>query len=84
MAVADVFTGITEDRPYRAGMPEGEAVRVLEGMAAKNALDAKLVGLLLAHFGQMNRARAEAQARAVREYEDFREELGRAPEPPPG
>ena len=83
MAVADVFTGITEDRPYRAGMPVVEAVRVLEEMAATNRLDARLVGLLLANFGELNRVRAEAQARAVREYEGFREALGRAPEPPP-
>jgi HD-GYP domain-containing protein (c-di-GMP phosphodiesterase class II) len=84
MAVADVFTGITEDRPYRAGMPEREAVRVLAEMAAKNALDARLVGMLLANFGDIDRARAEAQARAVREYEDFREALGRTSEPPRG
>ena len=81
MAVADVFTGITEDRPYRAGMPEAEAVRVLEEMAARNALDARLVGLLLANYGEINRARTEAQGRAVREYENFREALGHAPEP---
>jgi HD-GYP domain-containing protein (c-di-GMP phosphodiesterase class II) len=84
MAVADVFTGITEDRPYRAGMPEAEAVRVLQGMAARNELDAKIVGLLLANFEKINRAREEAQARAVREYEDFNEALRRGPEPPPG
>jgi HD-GYP domain-containing protein (c-di-GMP phosphodiesterase class II) len=81
MAVADVFTGITEDRPYRAGMSEGEARRVLEEMAAKNALDARLVGMLLENFGEINRARAEAQAQAVGEYDDFREALRQAPEP---
>jgi HD-GYP domain-containing protein (c-di-GMP phosphodiesterase class II) len=84
MAVADVFTGITEDRPYRAGMPRAEAAGVLEEMAAKNALDARLVGLLLANFGEIDRARAQAQALAVREYEEFRAALGRASEPPAG
>jgi hypothetical protein len=61
-----------------------DAVRVLEEMAGKNALDARLVGLLLANFGEINRARAEAQACAVKEYEDFRAALGRTPERPPG
>lgn len=84
MAVADVFTGITEDRPYRAGMPEGEARRVLGEMAGRNQLDANLVGLLLAHFAEINRIRAEAQARAVREYQDFSEALARTQEMPSG
>jgi HD-GYP domain-containing protein (c-di-GMP phosphodiesterase class II) len=77
MAVADVFTGITENRPYRAGMPEGEARRVLGEMAAKNQLDARLVALLLENFAPLDRSRTTAQAGAVREYEEFREELRR-------
>ena len=75
MAVADVFTGITEDRPYRKGMTREEAQGVLHGMAAKGELDARLISLLEKHFDAINRAREEAQAQAVREYEAFREAL---------
>jgi len=75
MAMADVFTGITEDRPYRKGMTREEAQGVLHGMAAKGELDARLISLLEKHFDAINRAREEAQAQAVREYEAFREAL---------
>jgi len=75
MAVADVFTGITENRPYRKGMAREEALGVLHGMAAKGELDARLISLLETHFDAINRAREEAQAQAVREYEAFREAL---------
>ncbi len=75
MAVADVFTGITENRPYRRGMPREEALGVLRDMAAKRELDGRLVALAESHYDAIHRAREEAQAQAVREYEAFREAL---------
>jgi len=75
MAVADVFTGITENRPYRKGMAREEALGVLHGMVEKGELDARLVSLLETHFDAINRAREDAQAEAVREYGAFREAL---------
>lgn len=79
MAVADVFAAITEDRPYRAGMSDGEATRVLTEMAGQGLLDARLVDLLLAHFAGINDLRGEAQSRAVREYREFREAVAQGP-----
>ncbi len=76
MAVADVFTAITEDRPYRRGMGQAEALAVLHRMARQNELDGALVDLLVRHFAALNRVRAEAQAAAAREYDDFRTALG--------
>jgi HD-GYP domain-containing protein (c-di-GMP phosphodiesterase class II) len=75
MAIADVFTGITENRPYRKGMTREEALGVLHGMAAKGELDARLISLMETHYDAINRAREEAQAQAIREYEAFREAL---------
>ena len=75
MAVADVFTGITEDRPYRKGMDEDQARAVLRGMAERNKLDADVVRTLLEHFDELNNVRTEAQERAVREYRDFQAAL---------
>jgi len=48
---------------------------VLHGMAAKGELDARLVSLMETHYDAINRAREEAQAQAIREYEAFREAL---------
>ena len=75
MAVADVFTGITENRPYRKGMVREEALGVLHAMAAKGELDVRLVSLLETHYDEIRRAREEAQTQAVLEYEAFREAL---------
>jgi HD-GYP domain-containing protein (c-di-GMP phosphodiesterase class II) len=75
MAVADVFTGLTENRPYRKGLARGEAMEVLHGMAAKGELDPRLISLLETHFDAIHRAREEAQAQAVREYGAFREAM---------
>lgn len=53
MAVADVFTALTEDRPYRQGMQLGEALAVLDGMAGDGAIDGNIVGILTANIGEV-------------------------------
>ena len=75
MAVADVFTGITENRPYRKGMTREDALGVLHGMAAKGELDARLISLLETNYDAIQHAREEAQAQAIREYDAFRDAL---------
>jgi HD-GYP domain-containing protein (c-di-GMP phosphodiesterase class II) len=69
MAVADVFTAITEDRPYRKGMTSDAALQVLQQMADNSALDPSIVSLLELHFDEVDSARISAQAAAVKEYE---------------
>jgi len=76
---ADVFTGITEDRPYRAGMPEAERWRVIRGDGREERARREARRAAPGQYGEINRARTEAQGRAVREYENFREALGHAP-----
>lgn len=71
MAVADVFTAITEDRPYRKGMPEEKALQVLQRMAEDSALDSNIVSLLRLHFDDINTCRMEAQAGSAEEYKKF-------------
>ncbi len=75
MAVADVFTGITEDRPYRKGMDKNEALAVLEDMADRSELDCSVVAVLDKFFDETNALRADAQAAAIREYDEFRRAL---------
>ncbi|MDD5398827.1 MAG: HD domain-containing protein [Dehalococcoidia bacterium] len=71
MAVADVFTAITEDRPYRKGMSDQSAIHVLQQMADGYAIDANVVTLLREHFDDINNARKTAQAASKEEYEHF-------------
>jgi HD-GYP domain-containing protein (c-di-GMP phosphodiesterase class II) len=62
MCVADVFTAITEDRPYRKGMSDAETINVLKSMAQNGTLDANIVSTLESHFEEINGVRAKAQA----------------------
>ena len=75
-AIADVFTAITEDRPYRVGMNSEKSMKVLKSMADKNALDAELVSMLEENYDRVNSVRISAQLKAKGLYEAFwKEEL---------
>ncbi|HDH02592.1 MAG TPA: HD domain-containing protein, partial [Nitrospirae bacterium] len=71
MAVADVFTAITEDRPYRKGMSKDKATAVLRQMADDMALDSSIVSLLFHNFDEINSFRETAQKASVKEYHRF-------------
>lgn len=73
IAVADVFTAITEDRPYRAGMNSGRALQVLQQMADDQALDGQIVSRLSRHFADINSLRIAAQTDCMEEYRQFGE-----------
>jgi HD-GYP domain-containing protein (c-di-GMP phosphodiesterase class II) len=76
MSVADVFCAITEDRPYRKGMPKEQAVKVLDDMVKNSALDAYVVEVLKSNFDEVNEFRKIAQASAAEEYRIFYEGAG--------
>ncbi len=69
IAVADVFTAITEDRPCRSAMNLADAANTLRRMSATHLLDPTLVELALTHRHELDEARRSAQAEASREYE---------------
>ncbi|WP_162141310.1 HD domain-containing phosphohydrolase [Paucidesulfovibrio longus] len=70
VAVADVFTAVTEDRPYRNGMNRADALGVLEGLAA-SALDRGVVDMLWKNFDEINEIRHDAQFEAARLFAAF-------------
>ena len=71
MAVADVVTALTEDRPYRLGMEKEKAAKTLLAMVASGGLDKNIVDLVNRHFHRVNEARIKAQLEAQKEYEAF-------------
>jgi len=75
MAVADVFTALTEDRPYRKGMAKEEVIALMERMTDEQELDGNLVRMLLSDYDHVNQLRADAQAHAIREYQQFQNAL---------
>jgi HD-GYP domain-containing protein (c-di-GMP phosphodiesterase class II) len=62
MAVADTFTAITEDRPYRAGMNDQQTLDVLDGLVANGGLDGEVVAVLRHEFEVINTTREQRQA----------------------
>jgi HD-GYP domain-containing protein (c-di-GMP phosphodiesterase class II) len=68
MAVADVFTAITEDRPYRKGMQRRETAQTLEKMVKVKALDGDIVSALMFHFDDINAVRMEARKTSTGQY----------------
>lgn len=76
MAVADIFTALSEDRPYRAGMGRDEAISVLRETASAHATDGRIVEALVDDFENINNVRMAAQEERRREYVDFHCALG--------
>ncbi|MBI4713444.1 MAG: HD domain-containing protein [Planctomycetes bacterium] len=46
VAVADIFTALTEDRPYRRKLPPEQAIRLLDQYATAGAIDQDVVNTL--------------------------------------
>jgi len=68
MAVADIFSAITEVRPYRAGMDRAQAFGVLRENVQSGGIDGDLVALLDEHYEEIDRAREEAARREGARY----------------
>ncbi len=62
MAVADTFTAITEDRPYRAGMDRQAALNILHDQVSNGGFDGQVVYVLETNYEEINSIRAEEQA----------------------
>ncbi len=68
MAVADIFTAITEDRAYRKGMSPEQTVHVLKQMAADESICPYAVSLALENFDMLNALRIKVQTQAGLDY----------------
>jgi len=77
MGVADVFTAIMEDRPYRKGMPSETALELLDKMT-KSALDPHVVAILMDNLEEVNAIRVTAQTLAEKRYHSFRSEISKS------
>lgn len=68
MGVADVFTALTEDRPYREGMTVEKSLGLITKMTRKNALDHTMAAILEKNVDEINRLRVAAQHESGRKY----------------
>ena len=61
VAVADIFTAITEDRPYRKGMDRAQSLEVLDRMVLDRAIDGDVVAMLRSGFNEFHFIRSLSQ-----------------------
>jgi putative nucleotidyltransferase with HDIG domain len=71
LAVADVFTALAEDRPYRAGLGADEVQKILRGMAKERKLDAGVVSTICENYADIEAERRAAQTAESIELADF-------------
>ncbi len=69
MAVSDIFTAISEDRPYRVGMTKPQIEKVLLAQVENNAIEKKIVHLLLDNYDEISTGVKEKQLLSRDVYE---------------
>lgn len=69
MAVADKFTALLEDRPYRKGMDRNQIYQIIKSKADNKLLDKKIVDLLFDNFNEIYSHVKENQAAAKHSYD---------------
>ncbi|OCL25501.1 phosphohydrolase [Orenia metallireducens] len=68
LAVADIFTALTEDRPYRVGMDKNKTLMILDSMSKDNAIDGNIVAKIEENYSLINSIRESAQKDIKRDY----------------
>lgn len=68
MTVADIFTAITEDRPYRKGMNENEVYKILKQDVVNKKLDEKFVSVLFDNYEYIYEKVKAKQSKALSFY----------------
>ena len=68
MAVADIFSAITEERPYRKPMSREQAMKVMWENAGRGEICGKIVKLLDENYDTVNEARMEKSREAGARY----------------
>ncbi len=68
MAVADMYTAVTETRPYRSGLPESTAAGLVKRSAFRGQFDPEVVNVLLHDYADITAAVRSAQAESYQHY----------------
>lgn len=79
MAVADIFSAVTEERPYRKGMDREAAMKVLADNVHSGGIDGDIVALLEDNYEVIDSARDKAsRIEGARYFESMQYGFGRA------
>lgn len=72
MAVSDVFTALTEERPYRESLPYDQVKEIMDDMCKSNKLDKMITELVLSNFDYVNGVRYLSQAEEMDAFKAFK------------
>jgi len=70
-AVSDIFTALTEDRPYRKAMTKEQTMNVLKYSVKKNHLDPIVVNTLLDNYDEIYEYLKDEKEKAINSYNSF-------------
>lgn len=71
MTVADIFSALTEERPYRKSMEKGRVVTILREDVQRGLLSNSVTDLLIDHYDEINERRAEESKAASKKYQEI-------------
>ena len=69
LMVADIFTALAEDRPYRKGMSKDGIVQIIKQFSDRHLFDTKIVNLLFENYEEISSYVAEKQDISRKFYE---------------
>jgi HD-GYP domain-containing protein (c-di-GMP phosphodiesterase class II) len=69
IAVADIFTALAEDRPYRKSIGKTDVLCVLKNLSGKCHLDKNVVGILESNYDEIIASSVKKQDKARKCYE---------------
>jgi len=75
MTIADIFTAMTEERPYRKCEPKDNLINILKDMVRANKIDERYVNILVENYDQVFESRAKFQQEAMAEFNLFRKNI---------
>lgn len=78
MAVADVFTAVSEDRPYRRGTGPTQSLAILKDVARSGSIDQDVVAALERDHEAIDHARREEQADYAERQRQLAESMSRS------
>ncbi|MHB0976137.1 MAG: HD-GYP domain-containing protein [Candidatus Aquicultorales bacterium] len=71
VAVADKFSALTEDRPYRRGLDRRSVISLLKRMAGEGRIDKEIAAVAVSDYGALDELRREKQGKALERYRGF-------------
>ncbi|MBF0383675.1 MAG: HD domain-containing protein [Magnetococcales bacterium] len=75
LTVSDIFTALTEDRPYRKGLSMDKVKNILGKMIANGELDERVVQVLFNNYDAINDHRHNSQEYAIANYRKFLKDI---------